>query len=105
MMAKIHSDQLEPSDDQIHVLLAKMDSNGNGFIEFYEMVDAILPDLNEEVFLNSEQLMEIFRSFDRNGNGYITKAELAEIDMNGDGVISFNEFASILGKSAGDVGN
>ncbi|KAL8052777.1 hypothetical protein ABFX02_05G027100 [Erythranthe guttata] len=67
-------------------------------------------------------MMEVFRSFDRDGNGYITAAELAgsmakmghpltyrelsemmrEADTNGDGVISFNEFANILGKSAVD---
>lgn len=66
--------------------------------------------------------MEVFRSFDKDGSGYITAAELAgqmaklghpltyreltemmrEADMNGDGVISFNEFATILGKSASD---
>ena len=66
--------------------------------------------------------MEVFRSFDRDGNGQITAAELAgsmakmghpltyreltemmtEADSNGDGVISFNEFAHIMAKSAAD---
>ncbi|CAI9756120.1 unnamed protein product [Fraxinus pennsylvanica] len=122
LAALLRSLGLKPGGDQVHVLLAKMDSNGNGSIEFNELVDALLPDLNEEVLLNQEQLLEVFRSFDRDGNGYITTAELAgsmakmgrpltyreltemmqEADMNGDGVISFNEFASILGKSAGE---
>lgn len=123
LAALLRSLGLKPGGDQVHVLSAKIDSNGNGSIEFDELVDAILPDLNEEVLLNQEQLMEVFQSFDRDGNGYITAAELAgsmakmghpltyreltemmqEADMNGDGVISFNEFASILGKkSAGE---
>ncbi|PIN13428.1 Calmodulin and related proteins (EF-Hand superfamily) [Handroanthus impetiginosus] len=122
LAALLRSLGLKPTGDQIHVLLANMDANGNGSIEFDELVDAILPDLNEQILINQDQLMEVFRSFDRDGNGYITAAELAgqmakmghpltyrelsemmrEADTNGDGVISFNEFANILGKSAVD---
>ncbi|CAK9157326.1 unnamed protein product [Ilex paraguariensis] len=122
LAALLRSLGLKPSGDQIHVLLANMDSDGNGLIEFDELVDAILPDMNEEVLINQEQLMEVFRSFDRDGNGSITAAELAgqmakmghpltyrelsemmrEADTNGDGVISFDEFANVLGKSAAD---
>lgn len=113
---------LKPTGDQLHILLADMDSNGNGLVEFDELVALILPDISEQVLVNQEQLMEVFRSFDRDGNGYITAAELAgsmakmghpltygelsdmmrEADTNGDGVISFNEFAAIMAKSAAD---
>lgn len=122
LAALLRSLGLKPNGDQIHILLANIDANGNGSIEFDELVDAILPDINEQVLINQDQLMEVFRSFDRDGNGYITAAELAgqmakmghpltykelsdmmqEADTNGDGVISFNEFANILGKSASD---
>ncbi len=122
LAALLRSLGLKPSGDQIHVLLANMDSNGNGLVEFDELINAILPDMNEEVFINQEQLLEVFRSFDRDGNGYITAAELAgsmakmgqpltykeltemikEADMDGDGVISFNEFAAVMAKSASD---
>lgn len=77
LAALLRSLGLKPSGDQIHVLLASMDSNGNGFVEFDELVGTILPDLNEEVLINSEQLLEIFKSFDRDGNGFISAAELA----------------------------
>ncbi|KAK9277259.1 hypothetical protein L1049_006798 [Liquidambar formosana] len=113
---------LKPTGDQLHELLANMDSNGNGSIEFDELVVAIMPDMSQEVLVNQEQLLEVFRSFDRDGNGYITAAELAgsmakmghpltyreltdmmrEADENGDGVISFNEFATMMAKSAAD---
>ncbi|KAA8541142.1 hypothetical protein F0562_025112 [Nyssa sinensis] len=123
LTALLRSLGLKPSGDQIYVLFADMDSNGNGAVEFDELVNAILPDMiNEEILKNQEQLLEIFRSFDRDGNGYITLAELAgsmakmgqpltyreltemiqEADTDGDGVISFNEFTSIMAKSAGD---
>lgn len=122
LAALLRSLGLKPTGDQLHVLLKNMDANGNGYVEFDELVDAILPDMNEEVLINQEQLLEVFRSFDRDGNGYITAAELAgsmakmghpltyrelsdmmrEADTNGDGVISFNEFANIMAKSATD---
>ncbi|KAK4430155.1 putative calcium-binding protein CML16 [Sesamum alatum] len=122
LAALLRSLGLRPTGDQIHILLAKMDANGNGFIEFEELVEAILPDIDEQVLINQEQLMKVFRSFDRDGNGYITAAELAgqmakmgqpltyneltemmqEADTNGDGVISFNEFANVLARSAVD---
>lgn len=113
---------LKPTGDQLHVLLSNMDSNNNGSIEFDELVQAMLPDMTETVLINQDQLTEVFRAFDRDGNGYITAAELAgqmakmghpmtyleltgmmrEADTNGDGVISFSEFASIMGRSAVD---
>ncbi|KAM1295867.1 hypothetical protein ACFX2I_015695 [Malus domestica] len=111
---------LKSSGDQVHVLLANMDANGNGSVEFDGLVSAILPDMDEEIMVNQKQLLEVFRSFEHDGNGYITAAELAwsmakmgqpltykevtetikEADTDGDGVISFNEFATIMAKSA-----
>ncbi|MCD7457870.1 putative calcium-binding protein cml16 [Datura stramonium] len=122
LAALLRSLGIKPGGDQLHVLLGRIDHNGNGSIEFDELVDAILPDMNEEILMNQDQLMDLFRSFDRDGNGFITAAELAgqmskmghpltyrelsnlmqEADTNGDGVISFNEFANILGKSAAE---
>ncbi|XP_050236228.1 probable calcium-binding protein CML15 [Mercurialis annua] len=119
LAALLRSLGLKPSGDQIHVLLANMDSNGNGSIEFDELVSAILPDMSEEIFVNQEQLLDIFQLFDRDGNGYISSAELAgsmakmgqpltykelremmkEADTDGDGVISFHEFTSVMAKS------
>lgn len=122
LAALLRSLGLKPSGDQLHCLLDNMDANGNGKVEFDELVSAILPDMTEQVLVNQEQLLEVFRSFDRDGNGYITAAELAgsmakmghpltykelsemmrEADANGDGVISFNEFSTIMAKSASD---
>ncbi|XP_030546338.1 probable calcium-binding protein CML15 [Rhodamnia argentea] len=122
LAALLRSLGLKPTGDQIHAMLADMDSNGNGSVEFDELVAALLPDMTEQVLVNQEQLAEVFRLFDRDGNGYITPAELAgsmakmghpltyrelsemmrEADTNGDGVISFQEFATIMARSAVD---
>ncbi|KAK7317741.1 hypothetical protein RJT34_02214 [Clitoria ternatea] len=122
LAALLRSLGIKPSGDELYDLLSNMDNNGNGYIEFDELVHAIMPDLNEQVLVNQEQLLEVFRSFDRDGNGYITAPELAgsmakmghpltynelatmmaQADTNGDGVISFNEFAALMAKSAAD---
>ncbi|TKY58521.1 calcium-binding protein CML16 [Spatholobus suberectus] len=122
LAALLRSLGIKPTGDEIYALLSNMDENGNGYIEFDELVHAIMPDINENVLINQEQLLEVFRSFDRDGNGYITASELAgsmakmghpltyrelasmmaEADSNGDGVISFNEFATLMAKSAAD---
>ncbi|CAN0876660.1 Probable calcium-binding protein CML16 [Linum grandiflorum] len=122
LAALLRSLGLKPSGDHLHSLLSNIDVNGNGYVEFDELVAVILPDINEEVLINQEQLLEVFQSFDRDGNGYITAAELAgsmakmghplsykelsemmsQADTNGDGVLSFHEFANILARSAAD---
>ena len=111
---------LKPSEDQLHIMRATMDSNGNGTIEFDEFFKAIRPDLNKEVMASQGQLLEVFAIFDRDGNGVITTAELAgamakmrspltyrelmemmkEADLNEDGVINFHEFTTIMAMSA-----
>ncbi|KAI9174154.1 hypothetical protein LWI28_012827 [Acer negundo] len=123
LAALLRSLGLKPSGDQIHILLANMDSNGNGSVEFDELVKAMLPDINETTLINQEQLLEVFRAFDRDGNGFITAAELAgsmakmgqpltyreltemikEADTDGDGVISFDEFAAAMAKTTSDL--
>ncbi|KAK7330224.1 hypothetical protein VNO77_24412 [Canavalia gladiata] len=122
LAALLRSLGLKPSGDQVQVLLTNMDSNDNGTVEFDELVKAILPEMNAEVLVNQEHLLGVFKCFDRDGNGYISAAELAgamakmgqpltyreltemikEADTDGDGVISFNEFATIMARSASD---
>ncbi|KAL2338273.1 hypothetical protein Fmac_012719 [Flemingia macrophylla] len=132
LAALLRSLGLKPTGEQVQALLAKMDSNGNGKVEFEELVRAILPDINNnssnnnnnnnnaEVLVKQEQLLGVFKCFDRDGNGVISAAELAgamaklgqpltyreltemikEADTDGDGVISFTEFATIMARSA-----
>ncbi|PSS08299.1 Calcium-binding protein [Actinidia chinensis var. chinensis] len=103
-----------------------MDANGNGFVEFDELVAAISPTLftDDAVLVNQQHLLEVFRFFDHNRNSYIILAELAgsmakmgqpltyreliemikEADTGRDGVISFHEFVTIMAKFADNFG-
>ncbi|XP_020247884.1 probable calcium-binding protein CML15 [Asparagus officinalis] len=58
---------LEPGWYQIHALLTNMDSNCNGSTEFEELVEAIAPLMSELAFANQQHLLDVFRSFDRDG--------------------------------------
>ena len=123
LAALLRSLGLRPTGEEVRALLAGMDADGNGAVEFDELADAIAPLLTTQTHLvDQAQLLEVFRAFDRDGNGFISAAELArsmarlgqpltfeeltrmmrDADADGDGVISFQEFAAVMAKSALD---
>jgi calcium-binding protein CML len=107
---------LKPAGHQLDALVQRADSNSNGMIEFSEFVALIGPELVKQEVFSDKELLTVFRAFDRDGNGFITAAELAhsmaklgqalsvkelwtmirEADQDGDGRISFPEFASAM---------
>ncbi|KAG0458631.1 hypothetical protein HPP92_021759 [Vanilla planifolia] len=112
---------LKPSPEQLEVLIQKADTNSNGLVEFSEFVALVEPDLvPAKSPYTEEQLRKLFRIFDRNGNGFITAADLAhsmaklghaltakeltgmikEADTDGDGRISFQEFSQAIVSAA-----
>lgn len=114
---------LKPSPDQLDALIQKADTNNNGLVEFSEFIALVAPELlPEKSPYNEEQLKQLFRMFDRDGNGFITAAELAhsmaklghaltaeeltgmikEADTDGDGMISFQEFSQAISTAAFD---
>ncbi|KAK9159086.1 hypothetical protein Scep_005660 [Stephania cephalantha] len=114
---------LKPSADQLEALTQKADKNSNGLVEFSEFVSLVAPDLlPAKSPYSEEQLRELFGMFDRDGNGYITAAELVhsmaklghaltakeltgmikEADTDGDGMISFQEFSQAITSAAFD---
>lgn len=114
---------LKPSPDQLEALIQKADTNNNGLVEFSEFVALVSPELPPAKSpYTEEQLKQLFRMFDRDGNGFITAAELAhsmarlghaltaeeltgmikEADTDGDGRISFREFSQAITSAAFD---
>lgn len=114
---------LKPSPEQLEALIQKADTNNNGLVEFSEFVALVSPELlPAKSPYTEEQLKQLFQMFDRDGNGFITAAELAhsmarlghaltaeeltgmikEADTDGDGRISFREFSQAITSAAFD---
>eukprot|EP01017_Pseudomicrothorax_dubius_P047572 TRINITY_DN8567_c0_g1_i1.p1 TRINITY_DN8567_c0_g1~~TRINITY_DN8567_c0_g1_i1.p1 ORF type:complete len:346 (-),score=103.20 TRINITY_DN8567_c0_g1_i1:207-1244(-) len=99
------------AEEDIDTIMRTIDSNNNGGIDYSEFVSATI---NRQSLLSRQRLEAVFKMFDKDGNGYITKEELMEffsksnipadqwaliireIDENGDGQISFKEFKEMM---------
>ena len=72
---------LKASHEQVETLIQKADRNDNGLVEFSEFVVLVEPDLLQlqggMCPYSEEMLRNMFDMFDRDGNGYISAAELA----------------------------
>lgn len=101
-------------------ILVSIDSNGDGQVDFAEFVSAAY---NRQKLISKKNLDIAFKIFDRDGDGQITKEEMkavfsggaskseliqkfeqvwseimAEVDQNGDGQISYDEFSEAMTK-------
>jgi len=96
-----------PSNAEIQDLVAKVDMDGSGLLNFPEFLAMMGYKADAE---NAEdEIREAFQVFDGDGNGFINRSELAcvmsnlgepeeiqamidEADMDGDGQINYEEF-------------
>ena len=100
------------SDQEVDEMFAKVDADGSGEIEYSEFVVATL---NEQNILSQSKLQTAFKMFDKDGGGSISISEIKEVlsfgqnlddevvnqiikqvDANGDGEISFEEFSQMM---------
>lgn len=102
-------------DEEIDEMFAKVDTDGSGEIEYSEFVVATM---NEKNLLNNNKLQTAFKMFDKDGGGTISIEEIKQVlsfgqsleesvvneiikqvDANGDGEISYDEFAQMMLKN------
>jgi calcium-dependent protein kinase len=96
-------------------MFAKIDADCSGEIEYSEFVVA---SMNEKNLLNNSKLQTAFKMFDKDGGGSISIDEIKQVlsfgqnldeevisqiikqvDANGDGEISYEEFAEMMLKN------
>jgi calmodulin len=108
----------KPTEDELQIMLSSVDTNQNGVIDFDEFLELMRNHFygdGEEPSAEAE-LLEAFRIFDRNGDGFITEEELRQAllnlgerltgeqikdmlnaaDKDGNGLIDYSEFVAMM---------
>jgi len=97
---------------EVEDIFYKIDTDGNGYVSYDEF---ILASIDRKNLMTDVKLRKSFELFDLDGNGYIEAKEIkqvlgqdisndekfwtriiAEVDKNGDGQISFDEFKAMM---------
>nr|XP_037868305.1 calmodulin isoform X1 [Bombyx mori] len=103
-----------PSETELRDMVKEVDQDGNGTIEFNEFLQMMSKKMRGAD--GEDELREAFRVFDKNNDGLISSVELRhvmtnlgerlseeevddmirEADLDGDGMVNYDEFVTIL---------
>ncbi|CAG9309953.1 unnamed protein product [Blepharisma stoltei] len=102
----------EAADEEVKRIMAEVDTDHNGFIDYSEFLKAAM---DRKILESSENMKLAFDAFDKDGNQSISALEvkrmlegkassedkvwatiIGEVDENNDGEIDFNEFQKIV---------
>ena len=103
-----------PTEAELQDMINEVDADGNGTIDFPEFLTMMARKMKDTD--SEEEIIEAFKVFDKDGNGYISAAELRHImtnlgekltdeevdemireaDIDGDGQINYEEFVHMM---------
>ncbi|XP_016952216.1 calmodulin-related protein 97A [Drosophila biarmipes] len=103
-----------PSEGELQDLMAEVENNSEGLLDFSEFCAIMAKQMRETD--TEEEMREAFKIFDRDGDGFISPAELRfvminlgekvtdeeidemirEADFDGDGMINYEEFVWMI---------
>jgi len=104
-----------PTESELNDIIAEFDADDNGTIDFTEFLTMMEKKL-KQAETEDDEIREAFRVFDKNGDGFISAAELRhvmthlgekltedevdemirEADLDNDGQIDWNEFVRMM---------
>merc|ERR550525_2281992 len=74
------TDTEEPTEAELQDMINEVDADGNGTIDFPEFLSLMARKMKDTD--TEEELIEAFKVFDRDGNGFISAAELRHVMTN-----------------------
>ena len=103
-----------PTEAELQDMINEVDADGNGTIDFPEFLTMMARKMKDTD--SEEEIIEAFKVFDKDGNGFISAAELRHImtnlgekltdeevdemireaDIDGDGQINYEEFVKMM---------
>ena len=103
-----------PTEHELQDMIAEIDAQGSGSIGFPEFLTLMARKMKDTD--NEQDIVEAFKVFDKDGNGFISAAELRhvmtnlgekltdeecdemirEADIDGDGQINYEEFVKMM---------
>ena len=65
-----------PTEEEVHQMIEEADEDHSGEIDFYEFCNLMAKRIRETD--HDEELMEVFKTFDKNNDGFISRDELRD---------------------------
>eukprot|EP00638_Chattonella_subsalsa_P011219 CAMPEP_0117802558 /NCGR_PEP_ID=MMETSP0948-20121206/15814_1 /TAXON_ID=44440 /ORGANISM="Chattonella subsalsa, Strain CCMP2191" /LENGTH=492 /DNA_ID=CAMNT_0005635405 /DNA_START=188 /DNA_END=1667 /DNA_ORIENTATION=+ len=105
---------MEAVEAEVMALMDGIDIDGSHSLDYQEFLAAVV---DRNIFIREENIRAAFQYFDKEGSGAIRPQDLVEIfgsiqhaeeatrgiDLNGDGIISYEEFKEMMQKETDDM--